>query len=493
MAVTESGEPGVLLPKPGGAGTPVAGPGRSSLLIAGPGQPGYEAATAVFALGAVPKPAAAAVVRTVEEVREAVGFARRSGLPVRVHTTGHWAEAARPVRGGLLLRTEMSGRVEIDPERRVARVPAGTRWGAVVKAAAEHGLSVAHGSSPTVGVVGYLLGGGLSFYGRRTGLAANSVRAVELVTADGELRRASGTGAVFGADTGAGGDGELLWALRGGGGGFGVVTAVEVALFPVAKVVTGAACWPAVHAPELLRAWREWTLTAPREATTSVRVLNLPDLPDVPPMLSAGPVLFVDGAVLAGTDDDVAAAQARAGELLGPLRGIAPPVLDTWQTTGPAGLLDTHMDPSDPVEVIGDHLLLNELGEAGIDALLEVIGAGSRSPLIAAGLRQLGGAYADPDPTGGALNHLTARYGYSGGGVPGLSGTREDILARLPVVRSALTPWDAGTTAPTFVERFDQPQGHLDAATVDAVDAVRARVDPDGLFRDDIMQGATRR
>ncbi|GIH94862.1 FAD-binding oxidoreductase [Planobispora siamensis] len=482
--------------------------------IARPGQPGYEAATAVFALGAVPRPAAAAVVRTVEEVREAVGFARREGLPVRVHTTGHWAAAARPVRGGLLLRTEMTGPVEIDPERRVARVPAGTRWGAVVKAAAEHGLSVAHGSSPTVGVVGYLLGGGLSFYGRRTGLAANSVRAVELVTADGELRRAEGAlrgtagasrGTVsasrgtsadtagIGAGTGADADAELLWALRGGGGGFGVVTAVEVALFPVAKVVTGAACWPAVHAPGLLRAWREWTLTAPREATTSVRILNLPDLPEVPPMLSAGPVLCVDGAVLAGTDDDVAAARAMAEDLLGPLRDLAPPVLDTWQTTAPAGLLDTHMDPSDPVEVIGDHLLLGELGDAGIDALLEVVGAGSGSPLIAAGLRQLGGAYGEPDPSGGALNHLTARYGYSGGGVPGLSGTKEEILARIPVVRDALTPWDTGRTAPTFVERFDQPQGHLDAETVAAVDAVRDRVDPGGLFRDDVMRGATRR
>ncbi|MBG0829109.1 FAD-dependent oxidoreductase [Planomonospora sp. ID67723] len=446
--------------------------------VARPGEPGYDAATAVFSLAAIPEPAAAAVVRTVEEVRQAIRFARREGLPVRVHTTGHSAPAARPMREALLLRTEMTGTVEIDSDRRVARVPAGTRWGAVVKAAAEHGLSVAHGSSPTVGVVGYLLGGGLSFYGRHVGLAANSVRAVELVTADGELRRA---------------DADLLWALRGGGGGFGVVTAVEVGLFPVAQVVTGAACWPARHAPELLRAWRAWTLDAPDEATTTVRILNLPDLPDVPPMLSAGPVLCVDGAVLAGTDDDVPTALAQADDLLGPLRDIAEPVLDTWQTTAPAGLLDTHMDPSDPVEVIGDHLLLDELGDAGIEALLKVIGAGSGSPLIAAGLRQLGGAYGRPDPSGGALNALNARYAYSGGGVPGLSGTREQIIGRLPVVRAALAPWDTGRTAPTFVERFDQPQGHLDAATVTAVDAVRARVDPDGLFRDDIMPGATHR
>ncbi|MFC5827078.1 FAD-binding oxidoreductase [Nonomuraea insulae] len=461
--------------------------------VARPGEPGYAAATAVFALGAVPEPVAAAVVRTVDEVREAIRHAHRENLPVRVHTTGHWAEAARPVRKALLLRTEMDGAIEIDADRRVARVPAGSRWGAVVKAAAEHGLSVAHGSSPTVGVVGYLLGGGLSFYGRHVGLAANSVRAVELVTADGELRRATEYTPDNDDRGAAAADAELLWALRGGGGGFGVVTAVEIALFPIAKVVTGAACWPAVHAPELLRAWREWTLSAPREATTTVRILNLPDLPEVPPMLSAGPVLCVDGAVLAEKGDDVGTARARAEDLLGTLRGIAEPVLDTWQTTDPAGLLDTHMDPSDPVEVIGDHLLLDELGDDGIEAMLQVIGAGSGSPLIAAGLRQLGGAYGEPNPSGGALNHLRARYAYSGGGVPGLSGTREEILSRLPVVRAALTPWDTGRTAPTFVERFDQPQRHLDAETVAAVDAVRTRVDPDGLFRDDVMPGATQR
>ncbi|MGV9599890.1 FAD-binding oxidoreductase [Streptosporangium sandarakinum] len=449
--------------------------------VARPGEPGYDAATAVFNLAAPPRPAAAVVARTVEDVRAAIRLADAEGLSLRVHTTGHSAPAARPMRDALLIRTEMDGGVEVDPIRRVARIPAGTRWGVVAKAAAPYGLAVAHGSSPTVGVVGYLLGGGLSFYGRKVGLAANSVRAVDLVTADGELRRVSLSS-----------DPDLFWALRGGGGGFGVVTAIEVKLFPAVQVVTGTTCWPAAHAPGLLRAWRRWTLDAPPEATTSVRVLNLPKIPDVPPMLSAGPILCVDGAVLAETGDDVAAARRYAEELLGPLRAVAEPVLDTWQLTEPVDLLDTHMDPSDPVAVIGDHMLLGDLGDEGIDALLRVVGEGSGSPLISAGLRQLGGAYAKPHPQGGALDHLDAPYAYSGGGVPGLTGTAEAITRHIATVREALAPWDTGWTTPTFVESHAQPQRHLTDGRIAAADLVRHRVDPAGRFRDDIMPGATK-
>ncbi|MEZ0075078.1 FAD-binding oxidoreductase [Planotetraspora sp. GP83] len=448
--------------------------------VARPGEPGYEAATSVFNLAAPPAPAAAVTVRTVEDIRAAIRFADGERLSLRVHTTGHASPAGRPMRDALLVRTEMDGKVEIDPHRRVARIPAGTGWGVVAKAAAEQGLAVAHGSSPNVGVVGYLLGGGLSFYGRKTGLAGNGVTAIELVTADGELRRVD-----------ASSDPDLFWALRGGGGGFGIVTAVEVGLFPVAQVVTGAACWPAVHAPRLLRIWRRWTLDAPWEAATSVRILNLPAIPEVPPMLSAGPILCVDGAVLAETADDVTTAQRYADELLGPLRSVAEPVMDTWQLTAPMSVLDTHMDPSDPVAVIGDHMLLGEIGDEGIDELLRVLGEGSRSPLIAAGLRQLGGAYAVADPRGGALDHLDARYAYSGGGVPDLSGTAEAITRHIATVRAALAPWDTGRTTPTFVETFAQPQGHLSADRIAAVDRVRERVDPRGRFRDDVMASAT--
>ncbi|MFC7381110.1 FAD-binding oxidoreductase [Sphaerisporangium rhizosphaerae] len=445
-----------------------------------PGEASYEAATRVFNLVAPARPAAAVTVRTLQDVRAALRFAASERMPVRVHTTGHASATARPMDGALLIRTRMEGAVEIDASRRVARIPAGTLWGAVVEAASAHGLTPPHGSSPDVGVVGYLLRGGMSFYSRKVGLAVNSVRAVELVTADGERRRVDDTT-----------DPELFWALRGAGGGFGVVTAVEVDLFPVAKVITGAAFWPAEHASALLRAWRRWTEDAPWEVATSARVMNLPALPDVPPVLAAGPVLCVDGVVLAESDGDLAVAREQAEDLLGPLRAVAAPVLDTWELTDPAGVLQAHMDPSDPVPIVGDHMLLGEIGDEGAEELLRVLGPGSGSPLVVAGLRQLGGAYAVPPVAGGALGHFDARYAYSGAGVPDGGLTREAILEHCATVRAALAPWDTGRTAPTFVERLDQPQGHLSGDQVATADRVRLRVDPEGLFRHDALPATT--
>jgi FAD/FMN-containing dehydrogenase len=381
--------------------------------------------------------------------------------------------------GALLVRTELAGQVEVDSARRVARIPAGTTWGAVASATAPHGLAAPHGSAATVGVVGYLLRGGLSFYGRKVGLATNSVRAVELVTADGELRRVD-------ADT----DPALFWALRGGGGGFGVVTAVEVDLFPATRVVTGMAIWPIAHATELVSLWEKWAAGAPWEASTSLRVLRLPDVPDVPPALRAGPVLAVDGAIL-GDPEDISVAEQQAADLLEPLRAVAEPLMDTWQLTTPGAVLATHMDPDEPVPAHGDSMLLTELGRDGIAEFLRVLGDGADTPLVVAGLRQLGGAFAEPDPDGGVLSHLDAAYVYSGAGIPLDAETAARISESFQTVRTALRPWDTGGTAPTFVESVHQPQGHLTDEQVVEVDRIRAQVDPEGLFRGDIMPKTT--
>ncbi|MER7764549.1 FAD-binding protein [Streptomyces sp. NPDC097619] len=462
---------------PAGAAS-TAGAGAAS--VARPGEAAYARATGTFNLFAPVAPAAAVTVRTVAEIRAALAAARAEGLGVRVHTTGHASATARPMDRDLLLHLEPAGPVDIDPARRTARVPAGTRWGAVVEAAAPYGLAAAHGSSGTVGAVGYLLNGGLSMYARHTGLAVNTVRAVELVTGDGEHRRVD-------ADT----DPELFWAVRGGGGGLGVVTAVEIDLFPAAAVVTGAAFWSAEHAARLLPRWRAWADTAPGEATTSVRIMNLPQLDEIPAVLTAGPVLCLDGLFLAPTADDLDTARARAAELLDELRASAEPVMDTWHEAGPAAVTETHMDPPDPVPVLGDHLLLGDLGDEGVEAFLRVTVDRPRSALTVAELRQLGGALAERPGHAGALGHLAARYAYSGAGVPGGGATEEEIRAHCAEVRRALSPWDTGRTTPTFVASLEQPQSHLDPDQVTRLDRVRARVDPAALFRGDIAPGCS--
>ena len=438
-----------------------------------PGDPAFEAATSTFNLAAAPDPAAATTVGSVADVQAALKYAKANRLTVRAHTTGHAAGSFGSMRDALLVRTAMSGVVEIDTAGRSARVPAGATWGDVVAATSPSGLASAHGTASSVGVIGYLLRGGVSWYGREMGLAPNTIRAIELVLADGSLVRVD-----------AHNDTDLFWAIRGGGGGFGVVTAVEIALFPVPAVITGASFWPVTRA-DIVTAWRAWTVDAPRSAATCLRVVNLPA---GPPVLTSGPMICLDGVILSHTDDLTEARTVSDG-LLGPLRAIAEPVLDTWHDGGPADVSATHMDPPGPVRAFSDHMLLDDVNDTTIAAFLEVTGSGSQ--LLSAELRQLGGALAVPDRDGGALNHVTAQFIYQCVG----SAIDPDSTAagreRAALVRAALTPWDTGRTIPSFVGTHEQPQGHLDPSQIAAVDQVRQRVDPDGLFRGDITANAT--
>ena len=260
--------------------------------------------------------------------------------------------------------------VEIDVEAQTARVQAGTLWLEVTEAATPHGLFPLSGSSPDVGVVGYTLGGGLSWLARKHGLAANSVTAIEVVTPDGALVRAT-------ADDHA----ELFWALRGGGGNFGVVTAMEFRLFPYGEVYAGMFLWPYERHAEVLRAWHDWTRTAPEEVTTSFRIMHFPPLPELPPFLSGRSVVVIDGAYAGSAED--------GAEALAALRALEPE-MDTWAASSPAVLSRIHMDPEEPMPVPRRTALLGELDDAALAAFAAPIQPGA--PVLFGELRHLGGA-----------------------------------------------------------------------------------------------------
>ena len=228
----------------------------------------------------------------------------------------------------VLVKTERMRGVEIDPESRTARVEAGVLWAEVSEAAAEHGLAALAGSSPDVGVVGYSLGGGVSWLARRYGLAANSVTAVELVNAESELVRAD-------ADN----ESELFWALR-GGGSFGVVTALEFQLYPIAEVYAGVLFFPIERGTEVLRAWRRWIEDVPDEVTSVGRFLQFPPIPDIPEPLRGGSFVVVEATSLLG--------EAATDALLQPLRELGP-AMDTFATIPVERLSSLHMDPEQPV------------------------------------------------------------------------------------------------------------------------------------------------
>ncbi len=450
-------------PVPGLPGASALHDLRSRCEVHLPGEPGYDRARSPWNLAVHLRPDAVAVPRTVDEVVDVVRAASAAGLRVAPQTTGHGASplGEQGVAGAVLLRLSALTGVTVDPQARTARVLGGTTWDAVVQAAAAHGLTAPHGSAPDVGVVGYLLGGGLSFYGRRHGLAVNAVRAVEVVLPDGTLRRVDA------------GDEELFFAVRGAGGSLGVVVAVEIDLLPYADLVAGMLLWDGERSPEVLRAWRDWTATVPESVTTSLRVMSFPPLPELPPFLSGRDVVVVDGAIL---EDD-----ARAAELLAPLRALGPEV-DTMGRMPASGLLAVHMDPPTPVPAVGDHALLGPLDDAALEAFLEQVGPGTRSGLMFAELRQLGGALARVPDGAGALAAVAGDYALLAVAVaPEPGAVVAGRAATFAVVR-ALAAWAVPTLLPTFAEhRVDPDRFHAPEALA-RLDAIRERLDPGRLM-----------
>ena len=242
-----------------------------------PDHPEYDEARSSWNLAVDLRPAGVVLARSAEDVIGAVALATERGLRVAPQTTGHLAAPLPDLSDALLVRTLIGG-VEVDAGARRARIGAGAIWSEVIEAIAPHGLAALSGSTHDVGVVGYLLGGGLSWLGRAKGLGANHVLAIEVVTADGRLVRCD-------AET----EPELFWALRGGAGNFGVVTAIEIELFEIGEVFGGMTIWPAADARAVLEAWTAWCATAPDSVTTAFRFLRLPPLPEIPEPLRDTP------------------------------------------------------------------------------------------------------------------------------------------------------------------------------------------------------------
>jgi FAD/FMN-containing dehydrogenase len=429
-----------------------------------PGDPEWDAARLAWNLAVDQRPAMVALPETADDVAAVVAYAAQAGLRVAVQGTGHGAVA----RGGelsdsILLKMERMRGVRIDAAGRTARVEAGVIWSEVAEAAAEHGLATLAGSSPDVGVVGYTLGGGLSWLGRRHGLAASSVVSVEIVTADGELRRID-------AET----DADLFWAVRGGGGSFGAVTAIEFALFPLAEVYAGVMLWPIERASEILHAWREWAADMPDDMTSVGRLLQLPPIPDIPEPLRGRSFVAVEAFYLGD--------EAEGAALVAPIRALGPEI-DTVATIPVAALQHVHMDPEHPVPGLGDGMLLDDLSATGIDALVAAAGPGSGSPFLSVEVRQLGGAIARPAAGGGAVSHLDADFALYAVGIAMSPEQAAAISAHVSLLHEALAPWASETTYLNFAEadiagdRLFGPYAHH------RLRAVKAAYDPADLFR----------
>ncbi|WP_214411757.1 FAD-binding oxidoreductase [Sphaerisporangium fuscum] len=407
-----------------------------------PGEEGYEAARRPLFPSIDPRPAVVAEATGPADVRAAVTAAREHGLPLAVQATGHGTHVA--CGGGVLLKTSAMAAVMVDPARRVARVGAGARWADVLAAAAPFGLAPLSGSSPAVGVVGYTLGGGLGWLAREHGFAADSVVRAEVVTADGGTVTAS-------ADR----DPELFWALRGGGGNFGVVTSLEFRLYPVTSVYAGVAYFPIERAAETLARYRAFAAGAPDAMSTAVLLRRMPGTEDVPAAVRGRRVL----AIKAMYDGDPGDAE----RLLRPLREAAGPhLLDEFRVTPYAkaamgGTACRHLD------------LFEELPDPVIDALVEAE-ARDGSPISAVEIRHWGGALTRPAPDAGPVGDRATRFSVI-------------VDARVPDLVESLRPHATGGSFLNFLSDPSRTATAYTAQDHRRLTEVKRAYDPDNVFR----------
>ena len=424
----------------------------------------FDEARQAWNLAVDQRPAAVVFPESTQDVAAAILFAREFGQQVAAQGTGHNARPLGSLEDTILLKTERMRRVTIDPVARTARVEAGALWLEVVEAAAQHQLAALAGSSPDVGVVGYTLGGGVSLLGRKYGLAANAVRAIELVTADGSLVRADRDN-----------EPDLFWALRGGGGSFGIVTALELELFPLKQAYAGILWYPIERGGEVLHAWRELTQAEPPEELTTVgRFLQLPPIPAIPEAVRGKSFVVVEAYHVGDP--------AQADELLEPLRALGP-VNDTIQTVPMPALSHIHMDPEQPVPGFGDGLMLGELPAAAVDAFVGAAGATAAFPLLSVELRHLEGELGRARPGNGALAALEARYAMCAVGATPVPELEAPVRAQVQRVTEAMRPWQSPQDYLNFAETTRDPDAFWNEPAYDRLRAIKADVDPDELIR----------
>jgi UDP-N-acetylenolpyruvoylglucosamine reductase len=406
-----------------------------------PGRPGFDAARAPWNR-AVEQPVAAVVeAADADDVAAVVRHARGAGLAIATQAGGHGATGRTD--GTILLRTRRLDAVAIDPAARRARVGAGVSAGRLQAAAAGHGLTGLPGSSPIVSVAGLALGGGLSWFGRALGWVADGVTAFDVVDAAGRSRRVT-------ADE----EPDLHWALRGAGGDFAVVTALELALHPAPRLYGGRVWWAGEHAPAVLRAYREITATAPDPLSVWLTLMRFP---------GGEPMVAVDVTHL-GTE-------AEARDLLAPLDRLPRPRADSRQMISPADIGSITAEPTDPGVRRSRSELLTELPDDLV--------AGPVAPLLAVQVRHLGGALARPSD--GPHGALTEPYALHLLGVPAGATTAASITAKQREIAEGLPV--SGRKPYTFLAPAETAADAFPPAALARLRRLKHRYDPDNTFR----------
>jgi FAD/FMN-containing dehydrogenase len=427
----------------------------------------FQAECATFNLMTPLHPAVAVGAICAADVQAAVRFAANRELPIAVLTTGH--QMVHAARGAVLINMSRMNALQIDPTRNLARVKGGIRWQQLLNEADRYGLAPVSGTSPSLGVIGYHLGGGASpILGRTHGYASDHIQAIEMVTADGELRHVT-----------ASSEPDLFWALRGGKGNFGVVTALEFTLFPIKRFYGGGLFFAGEHAAKVLHLWREWAVNLPTEMSSSIAFMRLPSLPEVPEWLRGTFVMHMRFSSLRLKEE--------ADGVLAPMRAIAPVLRDTVTEMPYREAGSMFIEPAAPVPWVERAAMLRCFTSEAANALLALLGPESRTDLSFAVLRPLGGALERAPAVPDALPGRDARWSLLcvGGGPPDLAPVFE---RQLTAVMDAVAPWTQQETSPNLLSAQqgttpEELRAIYGAERYDRLAAIKKRYDPLNLFR----------
>jgi len=429
-----------------------------------PGDPGYAPELAGFNLAVQHSPELVVGAADAADVLQAVRFARERGMRVAVQSTGHGAHDA--VTSGLLVTTRRLDAVDVDPGTRTATVGAGARWAAVIAAAAEHGLAPVTGSSDNVGVVGYLLGGGLGPLARSHGFSSDYLTSLSVVTGEGEAREASEQEHP-----------DLFWALRGGKSGLGVVTGVRLRLVELGTLYAGSLFFAEEHIETAMRTWADWTATADPSVTTSVAIIRFPPLDVVPAPFRGRRLLSLRFAYPGAAED--------GARLAAPLRAAAPVHLDALAEIPAGAMASIHNDPSEPAPSWVTGTMLTQVDQELVTALLGHVGAGTDAPFVATELRHLGEATHRDVPGGSAVGGRGGAFTLGVVSLPDPALFGSTTPAAAAALARDLKPWIAAETTINFAglpRPGEEPVSAWPPATAARLAEVRRRYDPDALF-----------
>jgi FAD/FMN-containing dehydrogenase len=428
-----------------------------------PGDEGYDQARRGWNLVVDQYPAAILMAKNTQDIIAGIRLASEAGLKIAVQSTGHGAKY--PADGQFMIHTSQLNEIVINAEAQTARVGAGVYWKQVLDQTCALGLAPLLGSSPMVGVVGYTLGGGLGWLVRKYGMAADSVLAIEVVTPDGVLRRATTQE-----------NADLFWAILGGAGNFGVITTLEFQLYPVTSLYGGFLVYPAEQAREAMRFYRAWVRTLPDEMTSSFSVMKFPSLPIMPEPVRGKTLVFIRAAWSGAPEDGQAFIQ--------PWLYWQTPLENAFRVMPFAAVGEISNDPVDPMPTYHTNELVNELSDEFIEIFTRQATA-AQSPLFANEIRHVGGAVARTSAERSAISHRSAEFYLTL-----LSGVFSPEMAAaielyVKAYKAELRPHLHGGIYLNFMdgkEALERVQDAYSAENFQRLSALKNQYDPQNLF-----------